>query len=296
MKLTVLDTMISLAIELDKKKLVMKEDGTSRLIVNSASLREPTVESIVVIEFDKKHTKYLKGFNPQGIVIFIEGTYQVLKNKKEVPFIRVNPIRVIYRKKKKILRTDKFLNKLRAEFETEDLEKLKDKYKELCIDVEIEELKETILKKEMLNKQEKINRQELTLKRIEASKLKRERVRENEEQIAKNKEKKEKEKTEFIKWYSKMEVEKFIDVDVNKIELRDEIFYQGKAVINLKSLKDEDKKDCVVIKAINNEKYELVMGLNAYIKAKILNKPVKALITDLNRESFIESIKEKNNK
>lgn len=289
MRLTVLDTTISLFIELDKKKLIIKEDGTSRLIVNTASLREPTVESIVVIELDKVYTGHMKKFKPQGKILFIEGTYQVLKNKKEVPFIRVKPIRISERDKKKFLSTEKFRQSLRKEFETEDLETLKDKYKEICIDVEIEDLKETILKSELLKKQEKINRQELHLKSMEVANLKRERVIKREEQ--KMNEKGDIVKTKFKKWYEEIEIEKFIDIDVNKIELINEIFYHGKAVIHLNTLNNENRNDYVVIKLIDNEKYELVMGIKAYIRAKVLNKKVKAIITDLDRESFIESLK-----
>lgn len=291
MRLTVLDTTISLFIELDKKKLIIKEDGTSRLIINTASLREPTVESIVVIELDKRYTDYMKQFKPQGKILFIEGTYQVLKNKKEVPFIRIKPIRILEKNKEKILSTDKFRKSLRKEFETEDLETLKDKYKELCIDVEIEDLKEIILKSEILNKQEKINRQELNLKSIEAANLKRERAIKREEQ--KMNEKEDIVKIKLKKWYEEIEIEKFIDIDVNKIDLRNEIFNKGKVFINLNKLNNKDRNEYVVIKEINNEKYELVIGIKAYIRAKVLNKKVKAIITDLDRESFIESLKEK---
>lgn len=294
MELKILDATVSLFIELDKKKLVIKEDGTGRLIINSATLREPTVTSIVVIELNKRYTNYLKKFNPQGKVLFIEGTYQVLKNKKDVPFMRVNPLRILEEKKKKFVNADRLRSKLREEFIAKDIQELKEKYKELCIDAEIEELKEIIQNKEMLNAQKKINHQELLLKRYEAKELKRKRVEEQERQQREKKEKKA--KNELIGWYNEKELEEFIDIDVNKIELVNDIFNQGKAVIDLKNIKNKDINDYVVIKAIDNEKYELIMGIKAYIRAKVLNKTVKALITELDRESFIESIKDKNNK
>lgn len=276
MKLQVLDTNISIFLEIDKSKLDFKEDGTSRLILKSDTLEKGTVTSILLLEFNEKYTKFIKNTNMKDQVLFVQGTYQILRNKKDIPFAKIKVFRVILNKKNDVLRLDKLRNRLIDEFRKEDLSKLEEKYKEFCIDEEIKNLKETIEKKDILKLKQNINNQELDLKRMELKLLKDKRGKEH---IHINKR----------EWYQDSNIQnKLVYVDINKIELRNDIFFSGKATIDLKRLHDETKDNHVVIKTIDDDKYELIMGVSPYLRAKILNKDVKALITDLDRDSFIK--------
>lgn len=278
MKLQVLDTNINIFLEIDKSKLDIKEDGTSKLILKTNILEEGTIASILVLEFNEKHTKFIKNTNIKDQVLFIQGTYQILKNKKDVPFAKIKAFRVLLHKKNEVVRLDKLRNRLTDEFRKEDLNKLQEKYKEFCIDEEIKSLKEVIEEKDILKLKQKINNQELDLKRIEFKLLKDKRVKEH---INKR------------EWYQDRNIENLlVDIDINKIELRNEIFFSGKAKVDLKRLHDETKDNHVVIKRIDDNKYELIMGISPYLRAKILNKDVKALITDLDRDSFIKQLNE----
>ena len=90
------------------------------------------------------------------------------------------------------------------------------------------------------------------------------------------------------KWYEKLD--NFIDLDTNKIELLNEVFRTGNVNLDLRRLHDETKNNHVVVKKISEDKYELVMGIAAYCRSKILDKTVKALVTDLTRKEFVESL------
>ena len=60
MKLEVLDTKINLFIEIDKSKLNIKEDGTSRLILKTDIKEDNKISSILVIDFNKKYTNFIQ--------------------------------------------------------------------------------------------------------------------------------------------------------------------------------------------------------------------------------------------
>lgn len=279
MNLKVLDTNINIFVEIDKSRLDIKADGTSRLILKTNILEEGTIASILVLEFNEKHTKFIKDTNIKEKVLFIQGTYQILRNKKDVPFAKIKVFRVLLHKKNEVVRLDKLRNRLTDEFRKEDFKKLQEKYKEFCIDEEIKSLKEAIEEKDLLKLKQKINNQELDLKRMEVK-------------LLRDKQRKEY-KENKIKWYQDSNIENlFINIDIDKIELRNEMFFNGKATIDLKRLHDETKDNHVLIKRIDNDKYELIMGIAAYLRAKILNKEVKALITDLDRDSFIKQLNE----
>lgn len=282
MKLEVLDTSIDMFLEIDKSKLDFREEGTSRLILKTNVLEEGTSASILVLDFNEKYTRFIENTNMSDQVLFVQGTYQILKNKKGVPFAKVTVFRVLLHKKKDVFKYDKLRNNLINEFRKEDFKKLEEKYKYLCIDEEIRSLKKAIEEKDILKLKQKINNQELDLKRMEIKLLKNKQGQEY-----KNK----------IKWYQYSNIEKlFIDIDINKIELRNEMFFNGKVTIDLKRLHDETKDNHVLIKRIDNDRYELIMGIGAYLRAKILNKNVKAYITDLDREAFIKKINQEETK
>lgn len=215
MKTQVLDSNLNLFIELDKNKLDIKDDGTSRIVVKSEAL-EGMVSSILVLDFNQKHTQFIKNTNLDDKILFIQGNYQALKNKKEIPFVNVKVYKVSVNKKTKALEITKLRNRLITEFRNSDLKNLQEKYKELHMDEEIIKLREAIETKDILKLKEKMLKQELTIKQIEARKLR-----------AGN--------SGNIKWYDNLNKE-FIDIDINKIELKNEIFTKGKSVIDLKKL------------------------------------------------------------
>lgn len=268
MKTQVLDSNLNLFIEIDKNKLDIKNDGTSRIIVKSEVLEE-MAQSILVLDFNQKHTQFIKNTNLDDKILFIQGNYQALKNKKEIPFVNVKVYKVSVNKKTKALEITKLRNRLITEFRNSDLKNLQEKYKELHMDEEIIKLREAIETKDILKLKEKMLKQELTIKQIEARKLR-----------AGN--------SGNIKWYDNLNKE-FIDIDINKIELKNEIFTKGKSVIDLKKL-HEGVENHVLVRPIDEEKYELVMGISAYLRARILNTNIKAMVTSLDRDTFIEQL------
>lgn len=268
MKTQVLDSNLNLFIELDKNKLDIKDDGTSRIVVKS-ELLEGMVSSVLVLDFNQKHTQFIKNTNLEDKILFIQGNYQVLKNKKEIPFLNVKVYKVSVNKKEKALEIAKLRNRLIAEFRNSDLKNLQEKYKELHIDEEIIKLRESIETKDILKLKEKTLKQELTIKQIENKKLRGG-------------------SSSNIKWYDNLNDE-FIDIDIKKIELKNEIFTKGKSVIDLRKL-HEGVENHVLVKPIDKEKYELVMGISAYLRARILNTSVKAMVTNLDRDAFIEQL------
>lgn len=272
MKTQVLDSNLNLFIEIDKNKLDIKNDGTSRIIVKSEVLEE-MAQSILVLDFNQKHTQFIKNTNLDDKILFIQGNYQALKNKKEIPFVNVKVYKISVNKKTKALEITKLRNRLITEFRNSDLKNLQEKYKELHMDEEIIKLREAIETKDMLKLKEKMLKQELTIKQIEAKKLR----TGNSGNIKGN-----------IKWYDNLNKE-FIDIDINKIELKNEIFTKGKSVIDLKKL-HEGVENHVLVRPIDEEKYELVMGISAYLRARILNTSVKAMVTSLDRDTFIEQL------
>ena len=268
MKTQVLDSNLNLFIEIDKNKLDVKDDGTSRIVVKSEVL-EGMAPSILVLDFNQKHTQFIKNTNLDDKILFIQGNYQALKNKKEIPFVNIKVYKVSVNKKTKALEITKLRNRLITEFRNSDLNNLQEKYKELHIDEEIIKLREAIETKDILKLKEKTLKQELTIKQIESRKLRGE-------------------SSSNIKWYDNLNKE-FIDIDINKIELKNEIFTKGKSVIDLSKL-HEGTENHVLVKPIGEGKYELVMGISAYLRARILNTNVKAMVTNLDRAAFIEQL------
>ena len=276
MKLDVLDTKINLFIEIDKSKLNIKEDGTSRLILKTDITEDNKISSIIVIDFNKKYTSFIQKNNFKDKVLFIEGDYAILKNKKGIPYVNINATKVVSNEKKDVVRTDKVRNNLIKEFKKADLKALEEKYQKFCIDEEIKELIEVLKETTLLKEKTKLKNREIYLKELQVAILKRERILSQPESPKK------------IKWYENLD--NFIDLDTSKIELSNEVFKKGNVNLDLRRLHDETKNNHVVVKKISEDKYELVMGIAAYCRSKILDKTVKALVTDLTRKEFVESL------
>lgn len=276
MKLDVLDTKINLFIEIDKSKLNIKEDETSRLILKTDITEDNKISSIIVIDFNKKYTSFIQKNNFKDKVLFIEGDYAILKNKKEIPYVNIKVTKIINNKKKDVVRTDKVRNNLIKEFKKADLKALEGEYQKFCIDEEIKELIEVLKETTLLKEKTKLKNQEIYLKELQVAILKREIILSQPESPKK------------IKWYENLD--NFIDLDTSKIELSNEVFKKGNVNLDLRRLHDETKNNHVVVKKISEDKYELVMGIAAYCRSKILDKTVKALVTDLTRKEFVESL------
>lgn len=276
MKLDVLDTKINLFIEIDKSKLNIKEDETSRLILKTDITEDNKISSIIVIDFNKKYTSFIQKNNFKDKVLFIEGDYAILKNKKEMPYVNIKVTKIINNKKKDVVRTDKVRNNLIKEFKKADLKALEEKYQKFCIDEEIKELIEVLKETTLLKEKTKLKNREIYLKELQVAILKREIILSQPESPKK------------IKWYENLD--NFIDLDTSKIELSNEVFKKGNVNLDLRRLHDETKNNHVVVKKISEDKYELVMGIAAYCRSKILDKTVKALVTDLTRKEFVESL------
>lgn len=276
MKLDVLDTKINLFIEIDKSKLNIKEDETSRLILKTDITEDNKISSIIVIDFNKKYTSFIQKNNFKDKVLFIEGDYAILKNKKGIPYVNINATKVVSNEKKDVVRTDKVRNNLIKEFKKADLKALEEKYQKFCIDEEIKELIEVLKETTLLKEKTKLKNQEIYLKELQVAILKREIILSQPESPKK------------IKWYENLD--NFIDLDTSKIELSNEVFKKGNVNLDLRRLHDETKNNHVVVKKISADKYELVMGIAAYCRSKILDKTVKALVTDLTRKEFVESL------
>ena len=276
MKLDVLDTKINLFIEIDKSKLNIKEDETSRLILKTDITEDNKISSIIVIDFNKKYTSFIQKNNFKDKVLFIEGDYAILKNKKEMPYVNIKVTKIINNKKKDVVRTDKVRNNLIKEFKKADLKALEEKYQKFCIDEEIKDLIEVLKETTLLKEKTKLKNREIYLKELQVAILKREIILSQPESPKK------------IKWYENLD--NFIDLDTSKIELSNEVFKKGNVNLDLRRLHDETKNNHVVVKKISEDKYELVMGIAAYCRSKILDKTVKALVTDLTRKEFVESL------
>ena len=86
MKLEILDTKIKLFLEINKDKLKSKENGTSRFILKSNMESDEKRSSILVLNLNNKHTNFINKTNFKNKILFVEGHYEILKNKK-VDFI-----------------------------------------------------------------------------------------------------------------------------------------------------------------------------------------------------------------
>ena len=157
-----LTTSVSLALDCsDISKLNLNEDKTSRLIIKTDK-SDDTTESVVVLDFGQKHTKHLLNSKLDQQVVFIHGVYQVLKNKQHIPFINIKVQKVIAKNKRDVVDIRGFRNELEKEFETNDLDYLKIKYKEVCCYEEIKGLKKVIESKKCVQLKSQLKTQEIS--------------------------------------------------------------------------------------------------------------------------------------
>lgn len=279
MKLEILDTKIKLFLEINKDKLKLKEDGTSRLILKSNIEDDEKRSSILVLNISERHTNFIQKSNLKDKLLFIEGNYEILKNKKDIPYASVNVTRIISHKKENIVRNNKIKNGIIKEFEKSDLKEFGDKYQKFCTGEEIKELIYLLKEKVLLEKRIKSNKQEIHLKEQERLRLKEQRLL---SQISSPRKR---------RWYDNLD--NFIDLNTNSIIYSNEIFTKGSIYLSLKDLNDKTRDNYVVVKQIDESKYELVMGIKSFLTAKLSNQNVKAYITDLSRDAFIESLNNK---
>jgi len=156
----IIDTYITLAIECsDLENLTFLENGESRLIEKIQSTDEAS-PSIVVINFSKRHTKHLVNSKLDQQVLFVEGAYQVLKNKSGTPFLNIKAIKTILKNKKQVVDITNIRHKICNDFEESNLHSLKEKYIHRCAEEEIKNLKEVIEKRDLLKLQYQLKFQE----------------------------------------------------------------------------------------------------------------------------------------
>lgn len=160
----ILDTNINIFLEIDKDNLIVKEDGTSSFILKTRAEEEDEQPSILQIIFNQKQTKLISNMKKStldGKILFVQGSYQILKNKKDVSFAKVKAFRVMFEDKTKTLKIQKLRNKLTEEFKKEDVKTLQEKYEKFFIDRAIKELKNELNINNNLKLKDKLNKQEL---------------------------------------------------------------------------------------------------------------------------------------
>lgn len=196
----ILDTNINIFLEIDKDNLIVKEDGTSSFILKTRAEEEDEQPSILQIIFNQKQTKLISNMKKStldGKILFVQGSYQILKNKKDVSFAKVKAFRVMFEDKTKTLKIQKLRNKLTEEFKKEDVKTLQEKYEKFFIDRAIKELKNELNINNNLKLKDKLNKQELHKLKLRNSALKK--LMQAEEEAKKGK----KYKREIRQWSDK---------------------------------------------------------------------------------------------
>lgn len=272
----VLNSKISLCISFNDEGIKEKEDGSFRILL------KPNESTNVAVTIDKRFKKIIGNYkSDKEAVLFVQGSYKMVKNKKGTILILVETENVDLCKKEKVLNYKAFNNNIYSEFRSMDLTKLKEKYSDKYGFDILVDLKEQIERIKILELQEKINRQELEKKSLEAKLLK------NDKKVESNF----LESNILIKknWKYFTENNEFIELNVNDIYISD-IHKEGFANMNLNNLYNSNDPIKIVVKDNKNGSYNLLIGIKGYLKAKILNKPALAFVTDLERENFIEQI------
>lgn len=89
-------------------------------------------------------------------------------------------------------------------------------------------------------------------------------------------------------WFHHPDIaENLISIPSNKILLTYKIHTNGTVKLDL----GKDKKNTVAVKPLDNGYYKLIAGLNSYVRAKALNLPIDAFITQDSRKEFVEKYK-----
>lgn len=272
----VLNSKISLCISFDEKGVKEKEDGSFRILL------KPNESTNVAVTINKRFKKIINNYkSDKEAALLVQGSYKMVKNKKGTIFILVETENVDLCKKEKVLNYKAFNNNIYSKFRSMDLTKLKEQYSDKYgLDIVVG-LKEQIERIKILELKEKINRQELEKKSLEAKLLK------NDKKVESN----------FLKsnilvkknWKYFTENNEFIELNVNDI-YPSNIHKEGFANIDLNNLYNNNDPIKIVVKDNKNGSYKLLIGIKGYLKGKILDSPVLAFVTDLEREDFIEQI------
>ena len=124
----IIDAYITLALECsDLEHLTFLENGESRLIEKIPAI-DDSYPSIAVINFSRRHTAHLTNSKLNQQVLFVEGTYQVLKNKSGTPFLNIKAVKTVLKNKKQVVDITNIRHKIYNDFDENDLTSLKEKY------------------------------------------------------------------------------------------------------------------------------------------------------------------------
>ena len=63
------------------------------MILKTDIKEDNKISSILVIDFNKKNTNFIQKNNFKDKILFIEGDYLILKNKKEIPYVNIKVTR-----------------------------------------------------------------------------------------------------------------------------------------------------------------------------------------------------------
>ena len=283
----VLDMIVNVCLE-TSEKIKIKEDGTGRVVLNVKDIDDiPDVN--VVIDFTQKHVNKLTYVKENtDYYVFVEGVCKIIKAKNGAPFLHIQAEKIENCKKDAIENRRVLRDSLRGCFKNNDIETLVKKYKPIWTREEMECLKEKFEEEKMLKLREKVNDQEMQKMRLQ-KKL-------NAQELEKMRgEGKSPEKTlaENQRWYDLVDLNKFKEIDVQKIEVLNELHLNGGAFIEIARLYDENTINRVAVRPLADGKYELLLGLRSYLRAKILNKSIQAYITDLNRDKLVKQLNDK---
>lgn len=87
-----------------------------------------------------------------------------------------------------------------------------------------------------------------------------------------------------IQWQSLIPEEEFIEVDINKVRLVEEIHLSSRvSIFNIRRYREAPP---IAVRENENGEYELVAGIRGFIIGKLFSRNVRAYITTLSREEF----------
>jgi hypothetical protein len=156
----IIDTYINFALDCsDIENLSILENGESRLITKTNS--DDIHSSILVLEFSQRHTQFLIKGKLNQQILFLNGTYQIMKNKNGTPFINVKVAKIVAKNKKYVVDIRNIRSNLCNDFENNDLNYLTQKYIDSCTSEEIKNLKEVIAKRDLLRLQSQLKSKEV---------------------------------------------------------------------------------------------------------------------------------------
>ncbi|MDO7204046.1 hypothetical protein Q5M85_07755 [Paraclostridium bifermentans] len=128
----IIDAYITLALECsDLENLTFLENGESRLIEKNTCNRW-FLSIYCSNKFSKRHTTHLTNSKLNQQVLFVEGTYHVLKNKSGTPFLNIKAVKTVLKNKKQVVDITNIRHKIYNDFEENDLTSLKEKYLHSC--------------------------------------------------------------------------------------------------------------------------------------------------------------------